>query len=180
MARLTITEAATRLHVSPDSIRRRLRKGQLMGARDNRGQWWLDLPDDMQMEAPSPSVETRLAPAMLAPAQQQPMQLDPALVDALRGQVADLTWERQRADQAEARANRAEAQEAAARARFDQIERERDTALQERDTTRQDREDARVRAALAEGEARALREALEQAQRPAWRRWLGLPDRQVK
>lgn len=81
---------------------------------------------------------------------------------------------RERADQAEARADRAEAQEAAARARLDQVERARDAALQERDAARQDREDARVRAASAEGETRALREALDEARRPAWQRWLGL------
>ena len=33
---------------------------------------------------------------------------------------------------------------------------------------------ALVRSAAAEGEARALREALDHARRPAWRRWLGL------
>ena len=33
---------------------------------------------------------------------------------------------------------------------------------------------ALVRAALAEGEARALREALDDARRPVWRRWLGV------
>ena len=33
---------------------------------------------------------------------------------------------------------------------------------------------ALVRAATAEGEARVLREALDDARRPAWRRWLGL------
>ena len=33
---------------------------------------------------------------------------------------------------------------------------------------------ALVRAAAAEGEARVLREALDDARRPAWRRWLGL------
>lgn len=166
MARLTITEAAARLHISPDSIRRRLRKGELTGLRDNRGQWWLDLPDDMQPEASTLSVETRLALAMLAPTQYQPMQPD-----------ADLTRERQLANQAEARADCAEAQEVAIRARLDQVERGRDAALQERDTARQDREDARVRAASAEGEVRALREALDEARRPIWRRWLGLTNR---
>lgn len=49
-----------------------------------------------------------------------------------------------------------------------------DRAEHERDQARQEREDARVRAAGAEGEAKALREALVEARRPAWRRWLGL------
>jgi hypothetical protein len=151
MARLTITEAAARLDVSPDSIRRRLRKGELAGTRDNRGQWWLDLPDDMQPEVPAPSVEARLASAMLAPAQHQPMQPDPALVDALRGQVADLTD----------RLNRAEVREAERQVADDRRGQELTAAL--------------LRTAIAETETRALREALEEARRPAWRRWLGLP-----
>ncbi len=73
-----------------------------------------------------------------------------------------LNRERERADAAEAR-------EAAATARATRAE-------QERDQVRQEREDARVRAAMAEGEAKALREALGESRRPAWRRWLGLAD----
>lgn len=75
--------------------------------------------------------------------------------------VEVLARERQRADAAEAR-------EATAFARAERAEHERDQA-------RQEREDARVRAAGAEGEAKALREALVDARRPAWRRWLGWP-----
>lgn len=77
-----------------------------------------------------------------------------------------LTRERQRADVAEARADRAETEQAALQAKLDQMERDRDQA-------RQEREIARVEAASATGEARALREALDEARRPAWRRWLG-------
>lgn len=157
MARVTITEAATRLHVSPDSIRRRLRKGELRGERDNRGQWWLDLADDIQAEMSGPSVEARIAGAMLAPGLRepmQPMQPDPALLE-------NLARERQRADQAEARADRAETH-------LDQV-------MQDLDQVRQEREQARIEAAAAQGAAGALREALAEARRPAWRRWLGLP-----
>ena len=56
------------------------------------------------------------------------------------------------------RAGKAEAERDAERARAAQAERER--------------EEARIRAA-AEGEARGLREALAEARRPFWRRWLG-------
>lgn len=80
--------------------------------------------------------------------------------------VEALARERLRSDQAEARADRAEAREAEARTDADQVRRERDTA-------RQEREDARVRAASAEGEAKALREALADARRPFWQRWFG-------
>ena len=144
MARVSITDAAARLNVSVDSIRRRIRRGDLTATRDNRGQWWLDLADDVSPEPPHLSVEERLAPLGVAPAQQEPMQPAPdlALTDALRAHVAELSG------------------------RLEQAERERDQA-------RQEREDARVRAAGAEGEVRALREALEEARRPAWRRWFG-------
>ncbi len=77
-----------------------------------------------------------------------------------------LTRERQRADAAEARASRAEAEQTALQVRLNHTEHDRDQARQERET-------ARVEAAGAIGEARALREALDEARRPAWRRWLG-------
>lgn len=65
-----------------------------------------------------------------------------------------LVRERQRADQAEAR-------EATTRTQLEQVT--------------QEREAARIEAASAQGEARALREALAEARRPTWRKWLGLP-----
>ncbi len=42
-----------------------------------------------------------------------------------------------------------------------------------RDMARAKREAAKVAAAAAEGEAKGLREALTEARRPFWRRWLG-------
>lgn len=167
MARTSITDAAALLGVSVDSIRRRLRSGALPGVRDNRGQWWLDLPDDMPPEAALPSVEERLAPAMLAPAQQPMQPPDPALVDTLRDQVADLA---RRLDRAEA-CGAADREAAAAR----EAELRQTAERQGRELTV-----ALLRTAIAETEARAAREAKEEAQRerdearrPAWRRWLG-------
>lgn len=153
--------AAARLGVSVDTIRRRLRKGELQATRDNHGQWWLDLPDDAAPEVHRLSAEERLASAMPAPAQ-QPMQMpmqapDQALVDALRAQVADL---RIRLDQADAREREARGQ---ADQRGDEL------TCQGRELTA-----ALLRTTMAETEARVLREALEEARRPAWRRWLGL------
>lgn len=78
-----------------------------------------------------------------------------------------LIRERQRADVAEARAAHAEAGQVALQDRLAQVERDRDEA-------RQEREAARVQAAGSDGEVRVLREALAEARRPAWRRWLGL------
>lgn len=90
-----------------------------------------------------------------------------------------LPRERHRADQAEARVDRAEAGQAAAHVRADRAE-AREAELRTM-ADRQGREltAALLRTAIAETEARALREALEEARRPAWRRWLGLLDPQV-
>lgn len=157
MARMSITDAAARLGVSVDTIRRRLRKDELQAVRDNHGQWWLDLPDDIAPEVHRLSVEERLSPAMLAPAQQpmqMPMQVaqeaDPALVDALQERIADLLT----------RLDRAEARETELRTVDERRGRELTAAL--------------VRTTMAETEARVLREALVEARRPAWRRLLGL------
>ncbi len=61
----------------------------------------------------------------------------------------------------------------------DRLQAERDRVVIERDAVqaevtklREEREEARVRAAQAEAEARGLREALTEARRPFWRRWL--------
>ena len=73
------------------------------------------------------------------------------------------------------RLSQAEAREAEVRTRADQAERERNMAAQ-------DREQATAWAVSAEGEAKALRAALAEAQaglaearRPAWQRWFGIP-----
>ena len=50
-----------------------------------------------------------------------------------------------------------------------------DQAERDPDAARQEREDARVRAAAAEGEAKALRDTQGEARRPFWHRWLGVP-----
>ncbi len=97
-------------------------------------------------QVPSPDVTHDALPAVMDA-------VIPDLIHESRDLEA-LTRERQRADQAEAR-------EATTRIQLDQVT--------------QDREAARIEAALAQGEARALREALAEARRPTWRKWLGLP-----
>ena len=63
--------------------------------------------------------------------------------------------------------------ERAAAVREDAERLARATAEAERDVARAEREIAKVAAAAAEGEAKGLREALAEARRPFWRRWLG-------
>ena len=83
----------------------------------------------------------------------------PAVMSVVPDSQAEaLARERERADRAEARAERAEADAVAARS--------------EANRAGQAREEARVQAGAAEGEAKALREALDHARRPFWHRWL--------
>lgn len=107
MARVPITEAARLLNLSPDSIRRRIRKGDLPALRDNRSQWWVEVPDNLPL-APVPD---RQGGATLTPPYAPthlPMQTaDAALIDALRTQVAGLTAQLSQAE-AERRSDRAE------------------------------------------------------------------------
>ena len=98
MARMNISEAASRLQVSVDSVRRRLRSGALSGTRDDRGQWWLDISDNIQPETPLPSVEQRLALGVAIPAQDPPRGVGD-LVEALQDRIDDLL---SRLDKAEA------------------------------------------------------------------------------
>ena len=93
MARVTITEAAQRLNLSPDSIRRRIRKGELLAQRDNKGQWWCDVPD----EPPPADAQGSIAPASIAPPN-APMQPHSDALADLRGQVADLVARLDRAE----------------------------------------------------------------------------------
>ena len=67
MAKVSISAAAGRLNVSVDSVRRRLRSGVISGERDDRGQWWLDLPDEVQPETPGLSVDQKMALGMAVP-----------------------------------------------------------------------------------------------------------------
>lgn len=97
MVRASIAEAATRLNVSVDSVRRRLRSGAISGERDGRGQWWIDLADDVQPEVRPPSIHQKFAVGMATPLQRRDNVDD--LIDTLQAQVDDL---RARLDRSEA------------------------------------------------------------------------------
>ena len=107
MARVPITEAARLLDLSPDSIRRRIRKGELPASRDNRSQWWVEVPDNLP-HAPAPDRQGGATLALPYAPMHVPMQTrDAVLIDALRMQVADLSAQLDRAE-AERRTDRAE------------------------------------------------------------------------
>jgi excisionase family DNA binding protein len=86
---MSISEAASRLNVSVDSVRRRLRSGAINGARDERGQWWLEVSDSIQPEPRIPPVEQRLALGVAIPAQ-KPVDDGHDLAEALQARIDDL------------------------------------------------------------------------------------------
>ena len=45
MALVSVSEAARRLGVSTDTVKRRLKKGGLQGRRQSNGRWMIELPD---------------------------------------------------------------------------------------------------------------------------------------
>lgn len=143
----TLAEAASLTGMSVDALRHRVKRRKLQSVRGNDGMIRVRL-DDTTMMASQTSQEPA-SPLSQLPGHGQ-------TISALEGHVASL---RERIAVADTLA-------AALRERIDRAE-------QEHDVIRQDREDARVRAATAEGQAEALREALTDARRPAWRRWLG-------
>src|SRR4051794_25142071 len=59
----------TALGISTDTVRRKLKRGQLQAKRDNQGQWWIEVPADakpaepMQRAAyePKPDADAQLA-----------------------------------------------------------------------------------------------------------------------
>jgi len=98
MAKMTISTAASRLNVSVDSVRRRLRSGMINGVRDERGPWWLDLPDDIQPEPQQPSVDQKLALGMALPASNAAD--DPyGMIETLQARIADLLARLDRSEQ---------------------------------------------------------------------------------
>jgi hypothetical protein len=89
MAKMSISAAASQLNVSVDSIRRRLRSGVINGVRDDRGQWWLDLPDNVQPETPRPSIDQKMALGMAVPASN--VAEDPyGIIETLQARIDDL------------------------------------------------------------------------------------------
>ena len=81
----------------------------LEGERDGRGQWWLDLPDNIQPERQSPSVDEKLMLGGAVLAQEGPEIVD-VLIKSLQLTIDDL---RARLDRSE-RERREDQEKAAA------------------------------------------------------------------
>ena len=77
--RLSVADAAARLGISTDTVRRKLKRGQLQAKRDNHGQWWVEVPADAKPAEP------------MQHAAYEPRQ-DPVgvLMDELRSQITRL------------------------------------------------------------------------------------------
>lgn len=66
--RLPITEAAQKWGVSIDTVRRRIKSGEVDAQRDNAGKWWVFVPDASESSPPPPQarpVKTGMAPAFI-------------------------------------------------------------------------------------------------------------------
>ena len=98
MAKASITEAASMLNMSVDTVRRRLRSGALEGERDERGQWWIDIGDDAPQSPMTVTNDQRAVVGMATPLQRR-LNAGEELVDALQAQIEDL---RSRLDRCEA------------------------------------------------------------------------------
>jgi hypothetical protein len=179
--RMTVLQAAEALGVSDDTIRRGLAgKGPLAellrdaGRRDNSGRWLIELTAAEVERHRTPLPRLRQLTPPEAP-QVPPAEGDAAslrdLADTLRitaeaaaaAHAAELG--RLRADIDHERAER--------RAERQATEAARDAAATDTARERERAENALIRAAAAEAEVKGLQEALEEARRPFWRRWIG-------
>src|SRR3954447_5997849 len=79
IVRLSVADAAARLGISTDTVRRKLKRGQLQAKRDNHGQWWVEVPADAKPAEPMQhaAYEPRTDPVG-------------ALTEELRSQIARL------------------------------------------------------------------------------------------
>ena len=89
--RLGIAQAATQLGVSPDTIRRRVKRGQLEAIRDNTGKLWISLPADPAKAG----ARVPRQPAAYAPTREDQVEL----VQELRSHIASLRSELERSHQ---------------------------------------------------------------------------------
>ncbi|MGO4740336.1 hypothetical protein AB4099_27610 [Bosea sp. 2KB_26] len=120
MTKASLPETANLLNISMDTVRRRVRSGALVGERDERGHWRVELPDEVLGNASAPTgAEQRQTVGMATPLQSSDG--SPELVQALRSQIEDL---RVRLDQSEAERREDKDKASAERAKlFELVER---------------------------------------------------------
>ncbi len=177
----TLAEASQLTGLSTEALRLRIKRGKLAAEKGNDGHPRVrltsaDLEDfRRQFDQHQPTLTRQygnkanalkvLGSGVDALREQLERERDAARLAVAKAEVESATlrdrieYERERADRAEAEREVARTEAAAERAR---------AALAE-----PEREATKVAAAAAEGEAKGLRLALEEARRPFWRRWLG-------
>jgi chromosome segregation ATPase len=156
----TLADASRLSGLSTEALRLRIKRGKLSAEKGNDGQPRVrltaaDLEEIRRQAGQQKSTLTRQDGDKA-----NALRVLDAAVDALREQAG-----RERA-----------ALEGEAAALRDALGRERERAAkaeQRAERAEAEREAAKVAAASAEGEAKGLRLALEEARRPFWRRWLG-------
>lgn len=170
---LTYAEAGVMLGLSPEAVRQRAARNEWPKRRDgNRTNdpVRVQIPEEELIRAAHKSVQTDEQ----SPEQSQGQAGQSAKQSGLDTSTQQEEEERRRFVQAlQERLAVAEALRDEARAQRDEALQMRDEALRLRDEARSMVEEARVRAAGAEAELRGVREALEEARKPFWRRWLG-------
>ena len=150
-----LTEAAERTGLTVEAIRQRVKRGRLEAVKGNDGLLRVRLTT-----ADLESITNRSPTGQVPPTATSQAAEGDRLTKALQDEAAALRE----------RAAKAEGESATLR---EQVESERERTEAERDAARAEREAAKVAAAAAEGEAKGLRLALEEARRPFWRRWFG-------
>ena len=163
----TLADASRLSGLSTEALRLRIKRGKLAAEKGNDGQPRVrltaaDLEEFRRQAGQQKSTLTRQDGDKA-----NALRVLESAVDALREQAG-----RERAAlEGEAaalreRAAKADAESATLRERADRAEQRAAQAEREREA-------AKVAAASAEGEVKGLRLALERAERPFWRRWLG-------
>jgi len=169
---LTYAEAAAILGLSPEAIRQRAARNDWPKRRDGNR-----INDPARVQIPDDELVRTARKTDQAGEQssdQSPVQAEQS--GKRNGLAIDAQQEEEHRRLVQALQERlavAEALRDEARAQRDEALRMRDEALRLRDEARSGIEEARVRAASAEAELRGVREALEEARKPFWRRWLG-------
>jgi chromosome segregation ATPase len=166
----TLAEASELTGLSTEALRLRIKRGKLVAERGNDGQPRVRITDAEREDFARLLARRQSTLIRQYAGDANTIKMLEAAAAALHERAAraeaEATALRERAERAEGQAEaertrgeRAEAEAAAERTRAAQAEREREAA--------------KVTAAEAVGEVRGLREALAEARRPFWRRWIG-------
>jgi chromosome segregation ATPase len=160
-----LTEAAERTGLTVEAIRQRIKRGRLEAVKGNDGLLRVRLTT-----ADLESVANRSPTGQTSPTATGHVGEDDRLTKALQAEAASL---RERAARAEGESATLRERMESERERADRAEAEREAARAEAAAERTRAATAERAAASAEGELRGLREALVEARRPFWRRWVG-------